>query len=283
MGIVVDGMGSPVIRDNDIRNSGTDGIRLADAATFGAGSTANCLIGNGSGVTNTTGAAVTFVNNWWGVSSGPSGQGSGAGDSVGIDIDYTPWLNVAPTGCEAGPTFGDVPVTDTFYDDIEWLAAQGITRGCNPPDNSLFCPNDSVTRAQMAAFLRRALEGALVVEEAVTFTDIGGSVFGLDIEWLGSVGVTKGCNPPVNDRFCPDDVVTRGQMAAFLVRAFSYTAGSGSNAFGDDDGSIFESDIERLAQAGVTLGCNPPTNDLFCPDDPVTRGQMAAFLRRALG
>ncbi len=50
--------------------------------------------------------------------------------------------------------------------------------------------------------------------------------------------------------------------------------------FTDDDTSIFEADIEWLADAGVTLGCNPPANDNFCPDSPVTRGQMAAFMHR---
>ncbi len=76
--------------------------------------------------------------------------------------------------------------------------------------------------------------------------------------------------------------MTRGQMAAFLVRALGLTD-RGSADFVDDDGSIFEADIERLATAGITKGCNPPVNDRFCPDDPVTRGQMAAFLHRALG
>jgi S-layer homology domain len=76
--------------------------------------------------------------------------------------------------------------------------------------------------------------------------------------------------------------VTRGQMAAFLVRALGYTADGGGNLFTDDDTSIFESDIDKLATAGVTRGCNPPTNDEFCPNQFVTRGQMAAFLYRAL-
>ena len=53
--------------------------------------------------------------------------------------------------------------------------------------------------------------------------------------------------------------------------------------FIDDNGSIHEPSIEAIAAAGITLGCNPPDNDRFCPDDPVTRGQMAAFLHRALG
>jgi hypothetical protein len=45
---------------------------------------------------------------------------------------------------------------------------------------------------------------------------------------------------------------------------------------------VFEADIERLAAAGITVGCNPPHNTRFCPDQPVTRQQMAAFLHRAV-
>ena len=52
--------------------------------------------------------------------------------------------------------------------------------------------------------------------------------------------------------------------------------------FWDDDGSAFEADIEWAAAAGITFGCNPPENNQYCPADPVTRGQMAAFLDRAL-
>ena len=72
-------------------------------------------------------------------------------------------------------------------------------------------------------------------------------------------------------------------MAAFLVRALGYTDPGDGDLFIDDDESIFEADIDRLATAGVTKGCNPPVNDRFCPKGYVTRGQMAAFLHRALG
>jgi hypothetical protein len=72
-------------------------------------------------------------------------------------------------------------------------------------------------------------------------------------------------------------------MAAFLVRALGYTDDGGGDLSVDDDGSTFEGDIDRIGAAGVTKGCNPPVNDQYCPDDLVTRGQMAAFLHRALG
>ena len=70
-------------------------------------------------------------------------------------------------------------------------------------------------------------------------------------------------------------------MAAFLVRAFGLTDDGGGNLFADDDDSIFENDIDKLATAEITLGCNPPANTNFCPEGTVTRGQMAAFLHRA--
>jgi hypothetical protein len=71
-------------------------------------------------------------------------------------------------------------------------------------------------------------------------------------------------------------------MAAFLVRAFGYTDAGSGDLFIDDDGLIFEADIDRLGTAGITKGCNPPANDRFCPGDVLNRAQMAAFLHRAL-
>ena len=161
------------------------------------------------------------------------------------------------------------------------MAAAGITKGCNPPTNDEICPDDYVTRGQMAAFLARALELSERADDP--FVDDDDSIFEPDIEKLAYSGITKGCNPAEgNTKFCPDSRVTRGQMAAFLVRALGYTDVGDGDLFTDDDGSIFESDIDKLGTAGVTKGCNPPTNDRFCPDAYVTRGQMAAFLHRAL-
>ena len=168
-----------------------------------------------------------------------------------------------------------------FESDIEWMAAMQITKGCNPPANDLYCPEARVTRGQMAAFLVRALELTERLDDP--FTDDDDSIFEADIERLAAAGITKGCNPPANTRFCPDAHVTREQMAAFLVRALGYTDDGGGDLFTDDDDSIFEGDIDRLGTAGVTKGCNPPSNTRFCPSTVVTRGQMAAFLHRALG
>jgi hypothetical protein len=126
----------------------------------------------------------------------------------------------------------------------------------------------------------RRLDAARAVFGAL-FRDIPGSVFAGDVVWAWDRNITKGCNPPTNDLFCVDDEVTRGQMAAFLVRALALGAApEGADSFSDDDGSVFENDIERLAAAGVTDGCGV---GLYCPDAPVTREQMAAFLTRGYG
>ena len=178
---------------------------------------------------------------------------------------------------QAASAFSDVPADHLFYEAVSWLADQGITRGCNPPRNDRFCPDQPVTRGQMAAFLVRALR---LPKGDVVFADTKGHLFEADIAALAAAGITRGCNPPRNDRFCPDDVVTRGQMAAFLVRALRLPAGDAT--FSDTSGHVFEADIAALASAGITRGCNPPANDRFCPDEPATRGQMAAFLFRAI-
>ncbi len=176
----------------------------------------------------------------------------------------------------------------TFIDDngntheagIEAIAEAGITLGCNPPLNTRYCPRDTVTRGEMAAFLARAL--GLPAPSGDYFMDDGGIVFEGAINRIAEAGITNGCNPPENDRFCPSRTMTRGEMAAFLARAFDLPV-SGVDWFNDDDGHIFESAIDRIADAGITLGCNPPDNDHFCPDDTIERDQMATFLTRALG
>ena len=228
-----------------------------------------------------------------GIAAADPGENRAGAGAVAIDADG----NIVVTGSTSGDQTSDLAVArfqgyrpdDRFVDDddsvfeadIEALERAGITAGCNPPVNDKYCPDGSVNRGQMAAFLVRAL-GYTDSGDGDLFTDDDGSVFEVDIDKLATAGVTLGCNPPVNDRYCPNQPVTRGQMAAFLVRALGYTDSGDGDLFTDDDGSIFEADIDKLATAGVTAGCNPPTNDRYCPNNPVTRGQMAAFLVRAL-
>ncbi|MPZ53974.1 MAG: hypothetical protein GEU79_14790 [Acidimicrobiia bacterium] len=71
-------------------------------------------------------------------------------------------LMAVPLAVWASDRFEDVPDSNVFHDDISWLADSGVTFGCNPPENTQFCPSDNVTREQMAAFMRRLSEGQVV-------------------------------------------------------------------------------------------------------------------------
>ncbi len=179
------------------------------------------------------------------------------------------------------------PFTDDdgsiFENDIEWIAWHGITRGCNPPANTLFCPGNDVSREAFAALMSRAL-GLTEIDPGIDFTDVADSnIFENDILRLATAGITKGCNPPTNDEFCPKDVLSREALAAFFVRGFGYTDIDAGIDFVDvPNSNIFQADILKLATAKVTRGCNPPTNDLFCPKDDVKRDTFAAFMKRAL-
>ncbi|HEU4894903.1 MAG TPA: M23 family metallopeptidase, partial [Acidimicrobiia bacterium] len=77
-------------------------------------------------------------------------------------------------------------------------------------------------------YLHKAL-GILISQ----FTDIADSTHRVNIDKILEDGITKGCNPPANTRFCPNSSVTRGQMAAFLVRALGLPASS-TDHFDDD-------------------------------------------------
>jgi hypothetical protein len=78
-----------------------------------------------------------------------------------------------PLTAIASHTFDDVPDSNIFHDDIAWLRAADVTRGCNPPANTLYCPKDNVTREQMAAFMRRLAQNRVV--DAATVEGKGAS------------------------------------------------------------------------------------------------------------
>jgi subtilisin family serine protease len=163
-----------------------------------------------------------------------------------------------------------------FEDAIDWLAGEQITQGCNPPANHKFCPNDFVSRGQMAVFLSRAFE--LPGTTTDYFSDDTGEFYEQAANRIAEAGLTVGCAPGL---YCGDLLIPRGQMAAMLSRALDLPQSS-TDHFSDDNTSVFEGAINRIADVAITQGCNPPSNTNFCPKDSVTRGQMAAFIKRAI-
>ncbi len=165
---------------------------------------------------------------------------------------------------------------------IEVIAALGITLGCNPPDNDRFCPNRPVTRAQMAAFLDRALdEGSESDTNVSLFSDIPDNAwYQPSVERLARLGVFP--DQP-GGPFRPNEALTRLEMAVWIVGAFEAVREvSPAGVFHDvPTDAWYAGTVEGLLAAGITQGCasDPPT---YCPDDPVRRDQMASFLARVL-
>ena len=159
----------------------------------------------------------------------------------------------------------------------------GITAGCNPPFGDRFCPGETINRAQMIAFLARALgdarEPALV---AGSFEDVPeGAWYSGYLNAMAERGVVE---PYEDGTFRPLDPVTRLDMAVFLTRALPTVppAAEPQGAFADVPADTdHAAAVEGILASGVTLGCS--TEPLsYCPDGEVTRAQMASFLVRAL-
>ena len=122
-----------------------------------------------------------------------------------------------------GPDYQPIPATGTVFLDvhagdfaaswIEEIATLGITGGCGGGN---YCPDASLTRAQMAVFILKTEHGATYLPPACTqvFDDVAcPSAFAAWIEQLFSEGITGGCG---GANYCPDAPSTRGQMAVFL-------------------------------------------------------------------
>ena len=203
-----------------------------------------------------------------------NGSGTVAGGDV-TDVSVT---------CVVDQLFTDVAPDQWAYDYIQTLAMSGITGGCGG-DN--YCPGDPVSRAQMAIFLERGIQGSSFVPPPATgtmFDDVSDSYWAAAwIEQLASDGITGGCG--VGNNYCPDSIVTRDQMAVFLLRskygsAYVPPAATGT-MFDDVSVNHWAVDwIEQLAVEGVTGGCDASN---YCPDAEVSRDQMAVFLVRIFG
>lgn len=76
---------------------------------------------------------------------------------------------VVPIAAYAIHSFTDVPDGAFYHNSVAWMKTNGITAGCNPPANTEYCPNDSVSRGEMAVFLKRLAEKKVV--DAATAVD----------------------------------------------------------------------------------------------------------------
>ena len=185
---------------------------------------------------------------------------------------------------------GDSP--DNFFWDIN---ASGSVHGWNLSllatdgvlDNTecgldLICPGLAIERWVVALWLVRVLDGEDPEPLGFNrFEDVHpGLQWAAHVERLAELGVTTGCSRDPA-RYCPQNPVTRAQIASLLARAFDLQSDTPSGFVDVDRQSAHAASIDALAAAGITQGCRAGP-DRFCPDDPVTRGQAATFIIRAL-
>ena len=213
-----------------------------------------------------------------------------------------------------GDSFTDVPRGFTFYKKIETVFHNGITLGCTP---TTYCPNDNVPRDQMAIFIARAVAhgGGNVPTSGVINghaynCGAGGVSLYVDvaptapacksIHYIASKNVTTGCDAT---RYCPTQLVSRSQMAIFVAKGIvapaggagiplTYTdpapphlsyscdaAGTPHSYFSDvTPADVFCKHVNYLYIKNIIAGC---FSGHYCPDDSVTRGEMAKFLGNA--
>jgi hypothetical protein len=203
--------------------------------------------------------------------------------SSGFTASFPPnsiTLIVIPSIGETPTIFADVPASYWASSYIERLYNAGITGGCSvTPLN--YCPDSTVTRAQMAIFLLKGIHGSSYTPPAVGastgFTDVPVGYWAAAwIKQLAAEGITGGCGVGV---YCPDATVTRAQMAIFLLKAkhgSSYSPPAATGVFTDVPvGYWADKWIEQLAVEGITGGCGV---GVYCPDSSVIRAQMAVFL-----
>lgn len=180
---------------------------------------------------------------------------------------------MAPTVGQAAVRFKDVSPNYTFYDEVLYLADKGVITGFS--DGS-FKPNQSVTRAQAAIMLGRALN-LNGTPKNTKFKDVSAKVTG---SGYIAAAVEKGIISGFPDgTYRPHDAVTRGQMAIFLNRAFLLEKGN-ENPFKDISRNMaaYQS-ILNVNAAGIANGYPDGT---YRPNLAVTRGQFSAFMARAL-
>ena len=217
---------------------------------------------------------------------GPDGTSAAGGIEPDIELDLSGcWHPVglarqlaAAAGFQ-GVLPADIDLEGARHDAVRALIADGVLAGtgCAP---GLFCPDDPIPRWMMAVWLVRVVDGQDPEPvSASRFADVdAGRWWAAHIERLAELGITAGCATEPAE-YCPDDAVTRGQMATFLRRAFAFDSAV-PQGFADTGGSAHEANIDALRRAGITAGCS--TEPLrFCPEQDTTRAQMALFLERA--
>lgn len=223
-----------------------------------------------------------LTNTAYGIHHGSPGDDPN--DAIYMAVNYVDGLGVTVV---LNPVFADVPWDYWAWQDIERLYNSRVTGGCLTSPLS-YCPNNTVTRAEMAVFLLRGIHGSSYTPPSVGnstgFNDVPTSHWAAAwIKQLFAEGITGGCvwSPPY---YCPENNTTHAEMAVFLLRS-KYTAaytpppvGSSTGYYDVPTNHWAAAWIKQLRIEGIAVGCGGGN---YCPESNVTRAQMAGLLVRA--
>lgn len=203
-----------------------------------------------------------------------------------IGDGLTMFGDLFPEGDEpvATPTTSEPRAPADLFDDddgsdaegaIETAVRAGVLFACGEEGARTFCPQQPITRAEFAV----ALDAALSPPDAPnTFTDVPEDAqFAGAVARLAADGVISGCG---EQRFCPQEPVTRAQAAALIARTLELPATSGRSFEDVPADSTFAGVIGQVTAEGIMDSCVqvPPR---FCPDEPLTRADAASLLVQA--
>ena len=201
-------------------------------------------------------------------------------DPIDPIIPILPGIIGGNTGSNIKLPFGDVTVSDWFYDDVRYVYANGIMDGTS---SDRFAPNAPLTRAMIVTILYR-MDGSPAMSGASDFKDVDSNKwFAKAVAWAAANGIVNGYGSGL---FGPNDPVTREQLAAILYRYTAYCKAS-TTMNGDNLASFTDlSTVSGYALESMNWAVGEKllkgANSKLDPKANATRAQVAAIIHRYL-
>jgi trimeric autotransporter adhesin len=177
---------------------------------------------------------------------------------------------VAPVASAA--TFTDVPAGAWYKGAVDYVAGKGYMTGTS---STTFAPTKDITRAEAATLFANKLD-LYKAGQVAGYSDVKSGAWYHNA--VAAVKEGKIMGSTGGDMFSPDRLLTRGEVAALIVRAYGFEGTGKSTSFTDVSNSIFKNDIATLVELGIADGV---TGTTFAPNKAVSRAEMAAFIQKA--
>ena len=202
-------------------------------------------------------------------------EGMTAGSVAGSEITITDADQ--PPG--ASNIFEDIGAGVWYESAVTWMIENNITQGCTP---TMFCPDQNLTRQQFVTFLWRAAGQPIPkYTGSQAFADVEDGVYSDQaIGWALANDITRGCTAGTfgdgSWQFCPEQHVTRGEMATLLYRHVEATyVGQPPHHTDVEPDALYTTSITWLTDFVVVPGCDLR---LWCPNRAATRAEAALFI-----